>query len=204
MDMATPTLIAAIDSGTTGTRCIIFDQSARIVESAYEEHQQMYPQPGYVEHDAEEIWTRTRGVVGAALAKARLTPRDLRAAGITNQRETIVLWDRATGRPLYHALVWQDTRTASACARLSAQGVEPYLRALTGLPIATYFAATKLAWLLDNVPGARERAARIAHESWDARVAELRPAIALALLRAQESRGARATLPRLTPRPSRV
>jgi glycerol kinase len=158
--MPTPTLIAAIDSGTTGTRCIIFDAAARIVESAYEEHRQIYPQPGYVEHDAEEIWTRTRGVIGAALAKARLTPRDLRAAGITNQRETIVLWDRATGQPIYHALVWQDTRTAPACARLSAQGVEPTLRALTGLPVATYFAATKLAWLLDNVPGARRRAER--------------------------------------------
>ncbi len=160
MCMATPTLIAAIDSGTTGTRCIIFDESARIVESAYEEHRQIYPQPGYVEHDAQEIWTRTRGVIGAALAKARLTPRDLRAAGITNQRETIVLWDRATGQPLYHALVWQDTRTAGVCARLSAQGLEPRLRALTGLPIATYFAATKLAWLLDNLPGARQRAER--------------------------------------------
>ena len=158
--MAPATYIAAIDSGTTGSRCIIFDQAAQIVDSAYEEHRQIYPQPGYVEHDAQEIWTRTRGVVGAALAKARLTPADLRAVGITNQRETILIWERASGKPLHHALVWQDTRTADACARLSALGVEPTLRARTGLPIATYFSATKLAWLLDNVAGARAMAER--------------------------------------------
>src|SRR6266545_4452189 len=129
--MAKPIYIAAIDSGTTGTRCIIFDQSARIVDSAYEEHRQIYPQPGWVEHDAEEIWTRTRGVVGAALAKARITPHNLRAVGITNQRETILIWDRATGRPLHNALVWQDTRTAGECARLAAAGSEPYIRTCT-------------------------------------------------------------------------
>jgi len=153
--MATPRYIAAIDSGTTGTRCIIFDETARIVDSAYEEHRQIYPQPGYVEHDAEEIWTNTRGVIGAALAKAQMTPADLAAVGITNQRETIVLWDRMTGKPLYNALVWQDTRTADVCARLSAEGAEAGIRARTGLPLSTYFSATKLAWLLDNVPGAR-------------------------------------------------
>ncbi len=158
--LADPNLIAAIDSGTTGTRCIIFDSSGRIVESAYLEHQQIYPQPGYVEHDAEEIWTDTRAVIGAALAKARLTPRDLRAAGITNQRETVVLWERATGKPVHHALVWQDTRTAAACSHLASQGVEPRLRELTGLPISTYFTASKLAWLLDSIPAARSRAMR--------------------------------------------
>jgi glycerol kinase len=158
--MSTPTYIAAIDSGTTGTRCILFDQSAQIVDSAYEEHRQIYPQPGYVEHDAEEIWTRTRGVIGAALAKARITPADLRAVGITNQRETILIWERATGKPLHNALVWQDTRTADVCSRLSAQGAEAAIRARTGLPIATYFSATKLAWLLDHVPGARAMAGR--------------------------------------------
>ena len=158
--MATPTYVAAIDSGTTGTRCIIFDRDAQVVDSAYEEHRQIYPQPGYVEHDADEIWTRTRGVVGAALAKARLTPRDLRAVGITNQRETVVLWDRATGKPLHNALVWQDTRTADVCGSLIADGVEPLIRARAGLPIATYFSATKLAWLLEHVPGARAAAER--------------------------------------------
>ena len=158
--MAIPRYIAAIDSGTTGVRCIIFDEAARIVDYAYAEHRQIYPRPGYVEHDAEEIWTNTRGVVGAALAKAQLTPADLQAVGITNQRETIMLWDRATGKPLYNALVWQDTRTADVCARLTADGAEVGIRERTGLPVATYFSATKLAWLLDNVPGARQAAAR--------------------------------------------
>ena len=158
--MASPRYIAAIDSGTTGTRCIIFDRAAQIVDSAYEEHRQIYPQPGCVEHDAEEIWTRTRGVIGAALAKARLTPADLLAAGITNQRETIVVWDRATGKPLHNALVWQDTRTAAVCDSLRAGGAEADIRQRTGLPLATYFSATKLAWLLDHAAGARERAER--------------------------------------------
>jgi glycerol kinase len=158
--MPKPTYIAAIDSGTTGTRCMIFDARAQVVDSAYEEHRQIYPQPGWVEHDADEIWTRTRGVIGAALAKARLTPRDLQAVGITNQRETILIWDRATGRPLHHALVWQDTRTADVCRRLSAAGAESLIRFRTGLPLATYFSATKLAWLLDEVPGARAQAER--------------------------------------------
>jgi glycerol kinase len=160
VSMATPSYIAAIDSGTTGTRCMLFDAAGKVVASSYEEHQQIYPQPGWVEHDADEIWMRTRSVVGAALARARLTPRDIRAVGITNQRETIMLWDRATGRPVHHALVWQDTRTADVCARLNASGVEPMLRERTGLPVATYFSATKLAWLLDNVPDGRMRAER--------------------------------------------
>lgn len=160
VSMATPSYIAAIDSGTTGTRCMLFDAAGQIVASAYEEHQQIYPQPGWVEHDADEIWMRTRSVVGAALARARMTPRDIRAVGITNQRETIMLWDRASGRPVHHALVWQDTRTSDVCARLSASGAEPMLRERTGLPVATYFSATKLAWLLDNVPDGRARADR--------------------------------------------
>ncbi len=154
-------MIAAIDSGTTGTRCILFDETGRIVESAYAEHQQIYPRPGYVEHDAEEIWTNTRGVVGAALAKAQCHPADLLAVGITNQRETIMLWDRVSGKPLHRALVWQDTRTADTmCAHLQATGAEDMIRERTGLPVATYFSATKLAWLLDNVAGARQAAHR--------------------------------------------
>lgn len=158
--MTTSAFTAAIDSGTTGTRCMIFDANGRVAASSYEEHQQIYPQPGWVEHDAEEIWLRTRSVVGAALARAKLAPQQLRAVGITNQRETIVLWDRTTGRPLHHALVWQDTRTAEECRQLSAAGAEAMLRGRTGLPIATYFSATKLAWLLDHVPGARSSAER--------------------------------------------
>lgn len=158
--MTTSAFTAAIDSGTTGTRCMIFDANGRVAASSYEEHQQIYPQPGWVEHDAEEIWLRTRSVVGAALARAKLAPQQLRAVGITNQRETIVLWDRTTGRPLHHALVWQDTRTAEECRQLSAAGAEAMLRGCTGLPIATYFSATKLAWLLDHVPGARSSAER--------------------------------------------
>jgi glycerol kinase len=153
-------ILAAIDQGTTGTRCILFDRDTRIVASDYAEHRQICPQPGWVEHDADEIWTRARGVVGAALAKAQLTPADIAAVGITNQRETVVLWERATGQPLHHALVWQDTRTAAACARLRAGGAEHVLRERTGLPIATYFGASKLAWLLDRLPGARARAER--------------------------------------------
>jgi glycerol kinase len=158
--MVTPRFIAAIDSGTTGTRCMIFDDSARIVDSAYAEHKQIYPRPGYVEHDAEEIWTNTRGVIGAALAKAQMTPANLQAVGITNQRETVMLWERATGKPLYNALVWQDTRTADVCARLIAKGAEEVIREHTGMPVATYFSATKLAWLLDNISGARQAAER--------------------------------------------
>jgi glycerol kinase len=150
--------IGAIDQGTTSTRFIVFDRTGRIVNVAQKEHSQIYPQPGWVEHDAEEIWRRTEHVMEAALADPDLRPSDLAAIGITNQRETTVLWDRKTGNPVYRALVWQDTRTASAVAEMAAAGGSDRFRAQTGLPLATYFSALKIRWILDNVPGVRARA----------------------------------------------
>jgi glycerol kinase len=152
--------IAAIDQGTTSTRCMIFDSGSGIRAVAQREHDQILPRPGWVEHDALQIWARTQEVVAAALEEAGLTPRDLSAAGITNQRETTVIWDRATGRPIHHALVWQDTRTEGLCAELAATGGRERFAAVTGLPLAAYFSATKIRWLLDGVPGARARAER--------------------------------------------
>ncbi|MFG1270508.1 glycerol kinase GlpK [Xanthobacter versatilis] len=151
--------IGAIDQGTTSTRFIIFDRNGHIVSLAQKEHEQIYPKPGWVEHDAEEIWVNTRAVIAAALEKEGLTSFDLAAVGVTNQRETTVLWDRRTGKPLYNALVWQDTRTDHLVAHFTAQGGQDRLRAKTGLPLATYFSGLKLRWILDTVPGAREKAA---------------------------------------------
>lgn len=152
--------IGSIDQGTTSTRFIIFDAKGEIVALAQTEHEQIMPQPGWVEHDPLEIWTNTRDVIGAALAHANIAAHDLAAVGITNQRETTVLWDRQTGQPVHNALVWMDTRTEQLVARLEAEGGQDRLRARTGLPLATYFSGLKLRWLLDNVPGARDRAAR--------------------------------------------
>ena len=155
--------VAAIDQGTTGTRCILFDAAGRPCASAYREHAQFTPQPGWVEHDAEEIWDATAAVVRDTLAAAGLSGhagRAIAAVGVTNQRETTVLWDRRTGRPVYRAIVWQDTRTRGACGTLMERGLEPLVRSRTGLPIATYFSALKAAWILDNVPGARAHAER--------------------------------------------
>jgi glycerol kinase len=155
--------IGAIDQGTTSTRFIIFDREARVVALDQREHRQITPAPGLVEHDAEEILANTRACIAAALAKAGLGAADLAAIGITNQRETTLIWDRASGRPLGPALVWQDTRVAPMVARLaeeggaSAGGVDRF-RAKTGLPLASYFSALKLRWLLDHIPGARARA----------------------------------------------
>jgi glycerol kinase len=151
--------IAAIDQGTTSTRAMIFDHSGRVVASDQKEHEQIFPQAGWVEHDAEEIWGNTREVTAGALAKADLHAGDIAAVGITNQRETAVVWDRATGKPVYHAIVWQDTRTDKIVEQLGALGggQERY-RAKTGLPLATYFSGPKVKWILDNVDGARERA----------------------------------------------
>ncbi|HOQ98457.1 MAG TPA: glycerol kinase GlpK [Anaerolineae bacterium] len=156
--MGSEQLIAAIDQGTTGTRCIIFDKQGRQRATAYEEHRQIYPQPGWVEHDAAEIWAKTVRVTRAALAQAGLTPRDLAGLGITNQRETAVVWDAQTGAPLANAIVWQDTRTLAQCQALIDGGYEPLIRERTGLVVATYFSGPKLAWLLDSVPGLRARA----------------------------------------------
>ncbi|MBN1979268.1 MAG: glycerol kinase GlpK [Anaerolineae bacterium] len=149
---------AAIDQGTTGTRFMVFDRQGEVVVSMYEEHAQITPQPGWVEHDAGEIWTKTQRVIEGALEKGGISPAEIAGIGITNQRETAVVWDPATGEPLCNAVVWQDTRTREICQQLIASGLEPAFRRKTGLPVATYFSGPKLKWLLDHVPGLRERA----------------------------------------------
>lgn len=150
--------VGAIDQGTTSTRFIVFDHAGAIVSVDQMEHAQIMPQPGWVEHDAGEIWINTRAVIAAALEKRGLAPSDLAAVGITNQRETAVLWDRATGQAVHNALVWMDTRTDKLVAAFAAEGGQDRLRAKTGLPLATYFSGLKLRWLLDHVPGAQARA----------------------------------------------
>lgn len=150
--------LAAIDQGTTSTRLMLFDRAGAVVTMARREHRQIHPQAGWVEHDPLEIWRNTGAVVEEALAQAGASGADVLAVGITNQRETSVLWDRATGEPLCNALVWQDTRTASLVAELSGDAGADRLRADVGLPLSTYFSGPKLAWMLDRVPGARERA----------------------------------------------
>ncbi|QVQ52342.1 glycerol kinase GlpK [Spiractinospora alimapuensis] len=151
--------VAAIDQGTTSTRCMIFDHGGAVVSVDQREHEQIFPQAGWVEHDPEEIWRNTREVCAAALAKADLVTEDVLAVGITNQRETTVVWDRTTGRPVYNAIVWQDTRTDRIVADLGRLGGgQTRYQATTGLPLATYFSGPKVKWILDNVPGARERA----------------------------------------------
>ncbi|MHB1295467.1 MAG: glycerol kinase GlpK [Anaerolineae bacterium] len=152
--------VAAIDQGTTGTRCMVFDQSGAVVCSDYQEHRQFFPQPGWVEHDPLEILTRTRQVILGALDKGRLKTDCLAALGVTNQRETAVVWDPATGQPLHPAIVWQCTRTREICQQLIADGLEPLLRERTGLVVATYFSGPKWKWLMDNVPRLRARAER--------------------------------------------
>ena len=151
--------ILAIDQGTTGTTALVLDERGRLRGRGYAEFTQYFPRPGWVEHDAEEIWRVTLRVVHAALRKAKVKPEALAAIGITNQRETTVLWDRSTGRPLARAIVWQDRRTADRCSALRDAGKAKEIRAKTGLVIDSYFSATKLEWLLDKVRGARERAA---------------------------------------------
>jgi glycerol kinase len=150
--------IGAIDQGTTSTRFMIFDRGGAIVACAQKEHQQIYPRPGWVEHDPEEIWFRTRQVVEEAMRSSGLGPGDLAAIGITNQRETTVVWERATGRPVANALVWQDTRVADAVSEFARTGGPDRFRAKTGLPLATYFSALKIRWILETVPGVREQA----------------------------------------------
>ncbi|MCP9210640.1 glycerol kinase GlpK [Streptomyces cucumeris] len=152
------TYVAAIDQGTTSSRCIIFDHGGRIVAVDQREHRQIFPKPGWVEHDATEIWAKVQAVVAGALAKAGLRADHLTALGITNQRETTVLWDRSTGKPVHNAIVWQDTRTAGLCDELGGEHGQDRFRDTTGLPLASYFSGPKAAWLLDNVPGLRRRA----------------------------------------------
>ena len=152
--------IAAIDQGTTSSRCMIFDAAGAVAASAQVEHRQIFPRPGWVEHDAMEIWANVSGVVSAAMAKLGITPRDLAAVGITNQRETTLLWERASGAPITNAIVWQDTRTDLLCQELGSKEGQDRFRARTGLPLATYFSGPKIRWLLDNTPGVRDAAER--------------------------------------------
>jgi glycerol kinase len=156
-----PDYVAAIDQGTTSTRCMLFDRAGTVVSADQLEHRQILPRPGWVEHDPAEIWDNTRKVVAGALAGARVTASDIAAVGITNQRETAVVWDRTTGRPVHHAIVWQDTRTQPICDRLAALGggARRY-QDIVGLPLATYFSGPKVRWILDNVDGARAAADR--------------------------------------------
>lgn len=150
--------VAAVDQGTTSTRFMVFDRGGRIVAVEQEEHQQIYPRPGWVEHDPVEIWQRTQAVTAGALNKHNIKPTDIAGLGITNQRETTVVWDRKTGKPVHNAIVWQDTRTDGICAMLSAEGGQDRFRAKVGLPLATYFSGPKIKWMLDNVSGARRAA----------------------------------------------
>src|SRR5215208_5868422 len=149
---------AALDQGTTSTRCMIFDHGGQVVAVEQLEHEQIYPQAGWVEHDANEIWQRTREVMDGALTKSGASASDIAALGITNQRETAVVWDKTTGEPVYNAIVWQDTRTDKICDELAADGGQDRFRQTTGLPIATYCSGPKVRWILDNVDGAREKA----------------------------------------------
>ncbi len=152
------TYIGAIDQGTTSTRFIVFDRAGRVVSCAQREHEQIYPQPGWVEHDPEEIWRRTQEVIRDALDQRGLRAADLAAIGVTNQRETTIVWERRSGRPVYNALVWQDTRVDRYIAELSRDGGMDRFRAKTGLPVSTYFSGLKIRWILDNVHGVREKA----------------------------------------------
>jgi glycerol kinase len=150
--------IGAIDQGTTSTRFVVFDAAGKVAACAQKEHRQIYPQPGWVEHDAEEIWARTQEVIAEAMAEARLKAGDLAAIGITNQRETTLLWDKNTGKPLHNAIVWQDTRVADEVSKFGKEMADSFFRSRTGLPLSTYFSALKLRWLLENIPGTRRQA----------------------------------------------
>ena len=153
-----PKYIAAIDQGTTSTRCMIFNQGGNVISADQKEHQQIYPKPGWVEHDALEIWERTKEVIAGAMQQGNLSAHDILAVGITNQRETTVVWDKHSGKPIYNAVVWQDTRTDSLINELARAGGQDRLRGKTGLPLATYFSGPKIKWILDHVEGAREKA----------------------------------------------
>jgi glycerol kinase len=150
--------VAAIDQGTTSTRCMVFDHSGQVVSVDQKEHEQIFPQPGWVEHSPTEIWDRTQEVVKGALSKGNLTTADLAAVGVTNQRETTVVWNRKTGTPVHNAIVWQDTRTDRICNELAKDGGQDRFRQKVGLPLATYFSGPKIRWIIDNVPGVKEQA----------------------------------------------
>ncbi|MGB7538920.1 MAG: glycerol kinase GlpK [Anaerolineales bacterium] len=155
-----PKFVAAIDQGTTSTRCMIFDHAGNVHAMDQKEHRQIFPKPGWVEHDPLEVWQRTREVIRGALAKGKTAPGEIAAIGITNQRETAVVWEKSTGQPLGNAVVWQDTRTDSICAELGRAGGPDRVREKTGLPLATYFSGPKVKWILDNAPEARRSAER--------------------------------------------
>lgn len=150
--------VAAIDQGTTSTRFIVFDRQGQIICSNQQEHQQIYPQPGWVEHNPEEIWQRTQSVIKNALESGNIDPQDIAALGITNQRETTIIWDRKTGKPYGNAIVWQDTRTRFICDKLAEVEGQDRFRERCGLPLTTYFSGQKIKWMLDNIPGLREAA----------------------------------------------
>jgi glycerol kinase len=151
-------VIAAIDQGTTSTRCILFDHQGMNVSLSQREHKQIFPQPGWVEHNPSEIWQNTKFVLEDAIHKATLSTKDLAAIGVTNQRETAIIWNKKTGKPYYNAIVWQDTRTAEICRRLGGEVGQNRFRNKTGLPLATYFSGPKMIWLMENVPGVKEEA----------------------------------------------
>lgn len=152
--------IVAIDQGTTSTRCILFDYAGKIISSAQKEHLQIYPQAGWVEHDPIEIWQRTQEVIQAVLVDAKIKTGEITAIGVTNQRETTLVWDRRTGIPYYNAIVWQDMRTKQICDRLAQEGGQDRFRSKVGLPLATYFSGPKIVWLLENIPSLRSAAER--------------------------------------------
>ncbi|MBO7274915.1 MAG: glycerol kinase, partial [Clostridia bacterium] len=152
--------IMALDAGTTSNRCIIFDKEGNIVASAQKEFRQIYPSPGWVEHDPIEIWESVLSVMHEALLSSEIAPSDIAAIGITNQRETVVAWDKTTGKPVYNAIVWQCRRTSAYCDKLKAKGLSEQVQDKTGLVIDPYYSATKLRWILKKVPGARELADR--------------------------------------------
>ena len=150
--------IAAVDQGTTSSRCIVFNRKGEICSVAQKEHKQHFPKPGWVEHDASEIWKNVETVVKQALRSLKIKPADLAAVGVTNQRETTLLWDKATGEPIHRAIVWQDTRTDRLCRKLGGKHGQDRFKKLCGLPLATYFSGPKIRWLLDEIDGARARA----------------------------------------------
>src|SRR6185436_1251553 len=160
MEASMPKYIAAIDQGTTSTRFMIFDHGGNVVSVDQKEHTQIYPKPGWVEHDPYEIWERTKEVIQGALSKGNISPSEIAAVGITNQRETTVVWDKKTGKPSFNAIVWQDTRTDAIIGKLARSGGQDRFRKKTGLPLATYFSGPKIKWLLENVKGAKEKAKR--------------------------------------------
>ena len=141
----------AIDQGTTSTRCMVFDHEGKVVCSDQQEHEQIFPKPGWVEHSPDEIWKRTQSVIKGALNKGNINPKDIAAVGVTNQRETTVVWDKRTGKPYHNAIVWQDTRTDKICDELAKEGGQDRFRDKVGLPLATYFSGPKVKWMLENV-----------------------------------------------------